>query len=293
MNNANHPARGETFLDHTGHFVANATAAAGALTGIGFTVTPYSAQVQPDTSSGQSQLTGTGNICVMLNEGYLEFLVHTADTPIGLEFKRALQRRSGLHLCAFAVANAADRHSELEASGQPMRPLAHFSRDVETTTGSATARFTVARLPEESMQEGRVQVMTHHDHTAMWQPRWTTHNNGANSLRSIVVSTPEIESTVKRFEQFLGKTATTNDTGFLIPLDRGSLDIRSAKNAAALTGQSIEPERSGFVALRIGVPNLAAITAIADGAAKHENEGLVVPFHPALGPGAWIFEQTL
>ena len=226
MNNANNPARGETFLDHTGHFVANATAAADALTAMGFTVTPYSAQVQPDTVNGQLQLTGTGNICVMLSEGYLEFLVHTADTPIGLEFKRALQRRSGLHLCAFSVADAADRHSELKAGGQAMRPLVHFSREVETTTGSATARFTVARLPEGSMPEGRVQVMTHHDHAAMWQPRWTTHDNSAHSLRSIVVSAPEIEidSTVKRFEAFLGTTASANAGRNLFPSRRSCRD---------------------------------------------------------------------
>ena len=142
----NSPPAGQIYLDHVGHFIPDADACASALRAAGFVVTPYSAQVAPDPETGRPGLTGTANVCVMLRRGYLEFLAHTADTPIGLEFKEALARRAGLHLAAFAVADAAANHAVLSADGLHMRPLVLMSRTIETETGSAEARFTVARL---------------------------------------------------------------------------------------------------------------------------------------------------
>ena len=117
----NLPREGETTLDHIGHFVPSAADASDALAALGFTVTPYSAQVLPDPATGEITPTGTGNVCVMLTEGYIEVLVHTADTPLGLEFKAALGRRAGLHLAAFAVADAQSVHARLTDAGWPMR----------------------------------------------------------------------------------------------------------------------------------------------------------------------------
>ena len=191
MTDPNSPAPGALLLDHTGHFVPDAGAARDALAALGFTVTPYSAQVQPNPQTGEMRLTGTGNICAMLPEGYLEFLVHTADTPLGQEFRAALDRRAGLHLLAFGVADAAAVHADLAATGHALRPLVRFSRQVETESGATTARFTVARLAAGTMPEGRVQFATHHTVPAMWQPRWTAHANGARALRAVVISSPD------------------------------------------------------------------------------------------------------
>ncbi|WP_020039573.1 VOC family protein [Salipiger mucosus] len=288
ISNANSPAPGGVCLDHTGHFVPDPEAARAALTGMGFTVTPFSAQVVPDPEGGAPKLTGTGNVCVMLPEGYLEFLVHTADTPIGLEFRAALDRRAGLHLAAFGVADAEARHAELAEAGFDMRPLVHFSREVETEGGSATAAFTVARLQAGAMPEGRVQILTHHAPEAMWQPRWTAHENAARALRAVVVSAPDPAEAADRFARFLGRPAEPFGPGFRVPLDQGAVEVLPEPEAEALAGVAVEPGRPCFVALRIGVADPAALAARLG--AESVGEAWRLPFDPALGRGAWLFE---
>lgn len=296
MGTSNLPNAGEMHLDHTGHFVHDASTASSALAALGFTVTPYSAQVQPDPSTGEPQLTGTGNICVMLDEGYLEFLVHTADTPIGQEFLQALDRRAGLHLCAFAVADAAARHTELEEAGHAMRPLVNFSRDVETETGSATARFCVARLVAGAMPEGRVQVVTHFNESSMWQSRWTSHANRAQSLRAIIISSADPQETAARYSAFLGVEAQSNGDVLSLPLNRGAVEIYPQDKIEAMTGHAVEPGRSVFAAVRVGVDNLALMKRFVENStgtpAEIKDQRLVVPFDPELGVGAWVFEQV-
>ena len=287
---SNLPPAGAIYLDHTGHFIHSADAATEALQGLGFTVTPYSAQIQPDPDTGKPYLTGTGNICVMLPKGYLEFLVYTADTPIGREFKQALARRAGLHLSAFSVADAVSFHADRVNADHPMRPLVKFQRDVETETGTEVARFAVARLVAGTMPEGRVQVLTHYNETAMWQPRWTSHCNGALSLRAVVISTPDVAEASARFQRFLGVKSTAKGRGLALKLDRGSVDIMPQADADALIGQAVEPGCSAFVGVRVGVADLDVMHERVGSAGVMRGGQLIVPFHPALGKGAWIFE---
>lgn len=274
---------GELTLDHSGHFIAEEAAARRALEALGFSVTPLSAQVAPDPETGEARLTGTGNICVMLGQGYLEFLLHTADTALGREFRAALERRAGLHLAAFGSIDAAADHARLTAAGVAMRPLVYFSRMVATPEGEERAAFTVARLAEGAMPEGRVQIVTHHNPGALWQPRWMTHPNGARALRGLVVSAPDPEEARARFARVLGQG-----------LAGGALDFLPEGEALALTGQALETGRAAFAALRIGVEDLDGMErrALAAGLeARREGAVLVVPFDPALGRGAWIFER--
>jgi len=290
MKTGNLPGTGEVVLDHCGHFVADADAARAALDRLGFTVTPFSAQVQPDPATGQMRLTGTGNICVMLPQGYLEVLVHTADTAIGREFQAALDRRAGLHLAAFGLADTRARHAELVAAGLDMRPLVHFSREVGTETGVETAAFTVARIAAGEMPEGRVQCLTHHTESALWQPRWTAHANGARALDAIVLSAPDPAESAARFARFLGRPARAHGSGLRIALDRGALEFLPEDAATALVGEAVDPGRPCFVGLRIGMADLADLP---DGIGGHRADGaLVVPFGPALGPGVWLFQPA-
>src|SRR3546814_7043853 len=66
------PDRGEVFLDHLAHFVPSLDCAAAALEKLGFRLTPFAAQ-RNRTSNG-TEPSGMANRCVMLREGYLEFL---------------------------------------------------------------------------------------------------------------------------------------------------------------------------------------------------------------------------
>src|SRR2546426_9202794 len=125
------PVGGEIFLDHVGHFVRDPQAASAAFMRAGFAPTPVSIQVNPDPAGGAPRLTGTGNVTAMLARGYVEVLFKTADTPLGREFDAALARYPGIHLAAFAVADAALAHRRLGSSFR-VRPLVDMQRPAET-----------------------------------------------------------------------------------------------------------------------------------------------------------------
>lgn len=296
MDVSNLPGDGQVFLDHVGHFVPDAGACATALDAAGFTVTPFSAQMAPDPDTGRPALTGTGNVCVMLRSGYLEFLTHTADTPIGLEFKEALARRAGLHLAAFAVPDAEARHGDLSRR-LPMRPLVRFSRDVEAPEGSREARFTVARLHRDAMPEGRVQLLTHASERAMWQARWLDHPNGAEGLVSLIASAPDPAGAAARFSAFLDRPVIRESgTRYRMDLDRGGIEFLNEDAAARLLGAAIEPGRPNFVGYAVSVGDLSRTRAHVEraGLPVHAADAstIVVPFPPALGLGTWVFAES-
>ena len=87
--------------------------------------------------TGATSLTGTGNVTAMFSRGYIETLFKTADTPIGRELDSAMARYPGVHLAAFAVADAARLH---RPSGGERIPRAAAGRD-------SSARSTPAREP--------------------------------------------------------------------------------------------------------------------------------------------------
>src|SRR6202140_3029832 len=126
------PVGDEIFLDHVGHFVDDPESASRALARAGFAPTPVSMQVNPDPAGGAPRPTGTGNVTAMLDRGYIEVLFKTADTPLGRELDAAIARHPGVHLAAFAVADAGMAHRRLGEVGFPLRPLVEFARPVET-----------------------------------------------------------------------------------------------------------------------------------------------------------------
>ena len=114
------PVGDEVFLDHLAHFVHDAEAARRAFARCGFAPTPVSIQVSPNPAGGVSP-TGTGNVTAMFSRGYIEVLFKTSDTPLSREFDAALARHAGLHLAAFAVADAEKAHRRLAADGFAVR----------------------------------------------------------------------------------------------------------------------------------------------------------------------------
>src|SRR5262245_49767223 len=106
------PILEEIFLDHVAHFVRHPQSASRALTRAGFAPTPVSIQVVPDPD-GAPRPTGTGNVTAMFARGYIEVLFKTADTPLGRELEMARASYPGVHLAAFAAADAAAAHRRL------------------------------------------------------------------------------------------------------------------------------------------------------------------------------------
>ena len=109
---------------------------------------------------------GTGNRCVMLRAGYIEFLTPVADTPLAAQLRTAIARYVGVHLIAFGTSDPQSDHARLRHGGfSPLEPVA-LQRQIETPQGTDTARFTVVRVPPGTMAEGRIQF-TQYPHNVL------------------------------------------------------------------------------------------------------------------------------
>jgi Glyoxalase-like domain len=284
------PRDEEIFLDHVGHFAADADAATAALVSAGFFATPRSVQVGPDGA-----LTGTGNVTAMFASGYIEVLYKTADTQLGRELDLAITRYAGVHLAAFSVSDASAAHRRLESSGFRMRPIAPMRRPVDTAAGPDTAKFTVARVERGEMAEGRIQILTHHTKAAVWQPRWLTHPNGATGLADSVIASANVDEAAARFSRFTGTPAVDNAFGKAILLDRGGVQLMTAEAFAKLAPDIAVPSLPFIGLYAITVRSLGVLCESLRGGGMPfaARDGYVFARFPsALGNGGWVFAET-
>jgi hypothetical protein len=288
------PIGEEIFLDHLAHFVRDAQAASQALVAAGFAPTPVSIQVNRDPDGGTPRPTGTGNVTAMFARGYIEVLFKTADTPLTREFDAAFARYPGIHLAAFAVADAAKAHRRLAASGFRVRPLVEMQRPVTTEKGSGTAAFTLARVEPDAMAEGRIQILTHKTEDMVWQKRWLTHPNSALGLVSLVIAVADVEEAAARFARFTDRNTTPTRFGLTVHLDRGRIELVTPAAFAEIVPEIAIPCLPFAGAYGIAVASLdIAEAALRRGGLPMRRSArvLVAPFPQELGLGAWLFVE--
>ncbi len=210
-------------VDHVAHFLPDLDAASSALTRLGFTLTPLSAQSHRLHEGGPLQPAGTANRCVMLKNGYLEYLTPTHDTPNARQLRDAIARYTGVHLIAFGTQAPAADFERLEREGfSPLPPIA-LQRQADTPNGEATARFTVVRVPPNVMAEGRIQYCQHHTPEVVWQSRWTSHANGAVGLAGVLLCVENPAQAAQRYARFTGLTALSKGDFWLLNTAHGYL----------------------------------------------------------------------
>lgn len=214
------PDSGEVFLDHVAHFVPALAPAAEALERCGFRLTPFTRQT--NWVDGGPVPTGTGNRCAMFRRGYVEILTATGDTPLARHLGERLTRHVGLHLAAFSAADAAAEHRRLAAAGFPVVPLVDMRRPVATENGEEWARFTIARIAEGTMPEGRMQFLTHHTETLVWREPYLDHPNGALALNAMWIAAADPIEAAERFARLTGRPFSRNGETATITLDRGA-----------------------------------------------------------------------
>lgn len=288
------PLGGEIFLDHIAHFVADPDGASRALARAGFAPTPVSVQVQPDPAGGPPAPTGTGNITCMLDRGYLEILFKTADTPLARELDAAVARYRGVHLAAFAVADAARTHARLDEAGFRTRPLVHMQRPVATASGEDIAAFSVVRLAPGEMPEGRIQALAHHTEHTVWQPRWLSHRNGASGLIDVMIAEADVNEAAGRFRRFLGRDPRAGRFGPAFHLDRGRVQLVPAASLGELLPRLAIPDLPFIAGYGIAVASLdRAAASLQAGEVAFERQAgrIIAPFPDELGIGAWVFVE--
>lgn len=285
------PLRQEVFLDHVGHFVRSAEDAREALIRAGFHATPISIQTNKG-ADGASRLSGTGNVTVMLKRGYIEALFKTADTALGQEFDEALSRYAGLHLTAFAVADANAKSRALAEAGFRVRPIVELRRPIETEAGDAEAAFTVARVKRGEMAEGRMQYLTHHSEEVVWQTRWLDHANGAEALLDVVIAVDDPAEAAQRFGRFLDREPVSAKMGKLLPLERGGVLLMERVTFEEEFGPARQLPFIGLYGLRVtSLESCEKLLVRADLSPARRGNTLLMRFPEALGQGAWLFVE--
>jgi hypothetical protein len=222
------PTPGELTLDHIAHFVPDIDAASSALERLGYTLTPFSPQSHRLTPDGPSVPAGTGNRCVMLERGYLEFLTPTADTPLAAQLRIAIDRYVGVHLVAFGTSAPGSDYERLEHEGYGPLPPVALQRPIDTPDGSDTARFTVVRVAPGTMAEGRIQYCQQHTPQLLWQSRWVEHRNTVTALTGVILCVADVHEAAERYTRYTGLGVEKTQTGWRMVTAHGTLHCLSA-----------------------------------------------------------------
>jgi hypothetical protein len=278
------PPAGTVYLDHVSHFVPDLGAAAQALAVLGFAVTAPSAQRTQDGPAG------TSNVCVMLGDGYLEFLAPAADTPNAQRLRAAMQRYPGVHLACFGTPAAAEEHARLERHGFDPLPLVELARPVAVAATMHTARFNVVRLPPGRMPEGRIQYVEHLTPELLWQRETLGHANGVRGLACAFVVAADPIETAARWARFAALLPRPAGDYVHLATARGHVLVGTARHWSALLGDApAAPALAGY-ALECRDPRKLAGRCAAAGLAlrRLRRDLYAAQLPPALG-GAWVF----
>jgi hypothetical protein len=269
------PAAGELFVDHVSHFVADLDAAAQVFESVGMKVTPISVQKTPEGPVGAS------NRCVMLEEGYIELLSPTHDTPPANRMRALMQRYDGVHLLCYGTPDAEGEHRRLQAHGFDPQPLVNLQRRVK----GGTAKFKVVRLPTEKMPEGRIQYVQQLTPQHIWR------KGDVNPMRleQVFVVAADPAQTAARWARFAGLIPHAVRDGVELDTARGRIFVGHRQSIAKKLG--VAPAAPGIAgyALACRHPEKLAVRCKAAGikVQKH-GKHYAVTLPKALG-GAWLF----
>ena len=267
------PPPGELCLDHLGHFVPHLDAAAAVWEKLGFKVTPTSVH----QVSGKPA--GTSNRCVMLEEGYLELLAPTLDTPHAQRVRDRMKLFVGVHLACFGTPDAAAEHRRLADHGFEPEPVVNLQREVE----GGKARFNVVYVARGKMPEGRVQYCEHLAPEHVWREGFVN----PFRLRAVYVVADDPEEAAARWGRFGGLLPRPEDGFVRLDTARGRVVIGTRKNLERILGSApAAPALAGY-ALSCSDPDAFA--------ARCSNAGLkvkgrIVELPAALG-GTWLLES--
>jgi hypothetical protein len=268
------PPLGELCLDHLAHFVPDLGGAAAVWEKLGFAVTPVSHHEVAGKPAG------TSNRCVMLEEGYLELLAPTMDTPNAQRVRERMKRFVGVHLACFGTPDAAAEQRRLAAQDFAPEPVVHLKRRIET---GATVEFRVVYVPPDKMPEGRVQYCEHVTPAQVWREEFV------NPLRlsAVYVVADDPEEVAARWGRFGGLLPRPEDGFVRLNTARGRVVIGTQRNMERLLGSApAAPALAGY-ALSCSDPDAFAARCSKAGL---NVAGRRVTLPAALG-GTWLIES--
>jgi hypothetical protein len=230
----------------------------------------------------------------MFRRGYVEILTATGDTPLARQLGERLTRHVGLHLAAFSAADAAAEHRRLAAAGFPVVPLVDMRRPVATENGEEWARFTIARIAEGRMPEGRIQFLTHHTEALVWREPYLDHPNGALALNAMWIAAADPSDAAERFARLTGQPFGRGGETVTIRLDRGAVRVATPEHLERELAIRPGPPLPYLAAYEVEVAGLSRLRALLERSRLPGiplGEGIGVRLPPAVG-GTIVFRQS-
>ena len=266
------PPPGELCLDHLAHFVPELGAAAAVWEKLGFVVTPVSHHEVGGKPAG------TSNRCVMFEQGYMEILAPTLDTPNAQRVRDRMKRFVGVHLACFGTPTADAERERLAAQGFEPDPVIRLQRKVE----NGQAEFNVVYVPPGKMAEGRVQYCEHLTPQHVWRDGFVN----PFRLRAVYVVADDPEEVAARCGRFGGLLPRPEDGFVRLDTARGRVLI-GTPNILSAVFQEIPPAPAlaGY-ALSCADPQ-RFLEKCKNNGLQVRNNAVTLP--PALG-GAWLIE---
>ena len=267
------PPPGALYLDHLAHFVPSLDAAAAVWEKAGFAVTPLS------NHQVAGKPAGTSNRCVMFEEGYMELLAPTLDTPNAARVRARMDRFVGVHLACFGTPDPAAERRRLADHGFEPEPLVNLERTIDD---GALLRFNVVYVPPPKMPEGRVQYCEHLTPEHVWREGYVN----PVSMTAVYVVADDPAQVAARWGRFTGMLPRPHASLVELHCARGRVRIGSRESIQAILGSAPPaPSLAGY-ALACADPHALAARCSKAGM---KVKGNLVTLPPELG-GAWLLE---
>jgi hypothetical protein len=221
----------------------------------------------------------------MLEEGYVELLTPTHDTPAARRMRARMDQFTGVHLACFGTPDAEAEQARLAAHGFKPLPIVALERKVE----GGSLRFKVVRV-DPPMPEGRVQYVQQLTPEAIWTRRNLAHRNGVVALSAVYVCAEDVAVTAARWARFSALLPHAAPQWVELKASRGSVVV-SRKEVLERQGGfhrvPAGPALAGY-ALRCRNPAAFAERCARSGLRVERKAGHhSVALPPALG-GSWV-----
>jgi catechol 2,3-dioxygenase-like lactoylglutathione lyase family enzyme len=250
-----------TTIDHVGLVAKDVADLRAAYARLGFTVSAAAPVMQPGPD-------GTGEVPLGLLAAHIAFestaieLIAVRHPGQGSHLDKWLAKREGLHVMGLRTDDIVRSYREMTSAGLILPPIRTALRKISGNGVKAIARSRSYELPESIAREGSAYIMHHDTPDIMYDPRRTTHANGALGLRSVFAVVENMDEAFGRYQRLpgtkrrsfaVGRTILLNQQQFVV-VERGGF-------SAMFPGLDIPPapHLGGYA---VAVADIAATRAL-------------------------------
>jgi len=250
-----------TTIAHVGLVGRDVAALRDAYRRLGFTVSAATPVMQSSADGKRELPLGQVTAHVAFSSATSLELIAVRHPGQGNHLDKWLAKREGLHVIGLRTDDIVRAADELMAAGLILPPVRTSLRRITGEGVKGIARQHWFELPESIAREAFAEVVYHENPELVFDPRLTTHANGALGIRSVFAVVENMDDAFGRYQRLpgtkrksfaLGRTIVMNQQQFIVVERSGfaamfaGLDIPPAPHLGgyALTVADIDATRS-------------------------------------------------